>query len=157
MTAPTDEQPTGPHPSPGPAFWVAMGLGAALSLFGAVGLLGADGNGLGSFIPWFAGGALVVDLVIVPTAAAIGLLGRRVVPSAAWPAVRAGLIASTTLTVFATPLLLNLGGSSDNPSLRPRHYGSGLLSALAAVWVVCLVMAVGAWLVDRRRPHRVAG
>lgn len=135
---------------PGKAFWLGMGVGGAIVVFGAIGLLTAEGNGLGSFIPWFAGGALLVDLVVVPVAAGVGLVGRRLVPAAAWPAIRAGLIASVTLAVFAAPLVANLGGTPGNPSLRPRNYGSGLVSAVAAVWVVALTAALVAWLADRR-------
>lgn len=125
---------------PGPGFWVAMGLGAAVTVFGVIGLLGAEGNGLGSFIPWFVGGALVLDLLVVPVAAGIGLLARRVVPAPAWPAVRTALIATATLVAFAAPLALDLGGTPGNPSLRPRDYGGGLLVALAVVWGLAAVV-----------------
>ncbi len=145
MTAP-------PRSEPGRLFWVSMAGGGAVTLVGVGGLLTAEGNGLGSFVPWFAGGALLVDLVVVPLAAAVGLLGRRVVPAAAWPAVRGGLIASAALAAFAAPLVLDLGGRPGNASLRPRHYGSGLASALVAVWVVALVAAAASWLVARPRP-----
>jgi len=130
-----------PRPRPGPGFWVAMLLGGAVTLFGAIGLLRTIGDGLGSFIAYFVGGALLLDLVAVPLASGVGLLGRRRVPAAAWPAVRAGLVATATLTLFAAPLVADLGGRPDNPSLRPRHYGSGLLTALAVVWLGCLVAA----------------
>ena len=136
--------------APGKAFWVGMGGGGAIVAFGAIGLLTAEGNGLGSFIPWFAGGALLVDLLVVPLAAGVGLVGRRLVPAPAWPAIRAGLIASATLAVFAAPLVANLGGTPGNPSLRPRDYGSGLVSAVAVVWLVALTVGLVAWVADRR-------
>ncbi|CAN5702934.1 hypothetical protein BH10ACT1_BH10ACT1_23090 [soil metagenome] len=145
----TDVRPTD-DAAPGAAFWLAMAVGGAITLFGAAGLLTAEGNGLGSFIPWFAGGALLADLVVVPLAAGIGLVGRRVVPAPAWPAIRAGLLASATLAVFAAPLVANLGGRPDNPSLRPRDHGSGLVSALAVVWVIALAVAAVSWWADRR-------
>lgn len=138
---------------PGRSFWVAMAIGGAITLFGVVGLLTAEGNGLGSFIPWFAGGALLADLVVVPLAAGVGLVGRRVVPAAAWPAIRAGLIATATLAAFAAPLVLDLGGRPDNASLRPRSYGSGLLWALLAVWAVAALAAVAAWWPTRDAEH----
>jgi hypothetical protein len=125
----------------GPGFWVAMSVGGAITLFGATGLLRSVGDGLGSFIAWFVGGALLLDLVVVPLASGIGLLARRRVPAAAWPAVRAGLVATATLALFAAPLVADLGGRPDNPSLRPRDYRSGLLATLAVVWLACLLAA----------------
>lgn len=142
---------TSERPAPGPGFWVAMLLGGSVSLAGAIGLFTADGNGLSTFIPWFAGGALLVDLAIVPLAAGMGLLGRRFVPAAAWPPVRAALLASAVLIAFAAPLVIDLGGRPDNASLRPRAYGSGLVSAIAAVWVIGLAVATITSVASRRR------
>lgn len=148
----TPDDRTGPSPegsgqgseaTPGPVFWTAMVVGAAISLFGAVGILTADANALGSFIPWFAGGALLLDLAIVPAAAAIGLLGRKALPAWAWPSVRGGIIVTATLVAFAAPLVLGFGGDASNPTVLPRHYGSGLVSALAVVWIgTALALAI---------------
>lgn len=142
----------GTEHAPGVAFWVTMALGGAVTLFGAAGLFTAEGNDLKSFIPWFAGGALLVDLVVVPLAAAIGLLGRRLIPPPAWPPVRAALLASAVLAVFAAPLVADLGGRPDNESLRPRDYGSGLLTAVVVIWAITLAVAVATMAADRR--HR---
>lgn len=150
MTA-TSERPADHRPS-GPAFWVAMGAGGAIVAFGLVGLLTAEGNGLSTFVPWFAGGALALDLLVVPLAAALGALGRRVVPTVAWPPVRAALVATGTLVVFAAPLVADLGGRPDNASLRPRAYGSGLLLALGACWLLALAATAARVAVRRRRP-----
>ncbi|QXC59641.1 hypothetical protein KSP35_14755 [Aquihabitans sp. G128] len=46
---------------------------------------------------------------------------------------------------FAAPLVLDLGGRPDNASLRPRDYGSGLVSAVAVVWGLAAVTAVVLW------------
>lgn len=141
----------------GIVFWVAMALGATVALIGAIGLFTADGNDLPSFIPWFAGGALLVDLVVVPLAAVIGLLGRRLIPPPAWPPVRAGLLASAAVAVFAAPLIADVGGRPDNDSLRPRDYGSGLLTALVVVWAIALAFAVATMVADRRHPPPAHG
>jgi hypothetical protein len=142
--------PPDPH-RPGPGFWVAMAVGGATTLFGAIGLLRTVGDGLGSFITFFVGGALLIDLVVVPIASGVGRLGRRCVPAAAWPAVRAGLVATSTLVLFAAPLVAGVGGKPDNPSLRPRDYRSGLSTAVVAVWLGCLSAAAIAAAVSNRR------
>lgn len=142
------------HRPGGIAFWTAMGIGGAVVAFGAAGLVSAEGNGLSTFAPWFAGGALAMDLVIVPAAAGLGALGRRVVPPVAWPPVRAALVATATLTLVAAPLVANLGGRPDNASLRPRDYGTGLLASIAACWLLALVVIVGR-LASRRARDRV--
>jgi hypothetical protein len=65
--------------------------------------------------------------------------------------VRAGLLTSAVLIAFALPLVLDQGGTPDNPTVRPRDYETGLLLALAATWT-----AAGAWLAvaARRRGAR---
>lgn len=146
--APAGKVDDGP---PGRGFWVGMGIGAVVVLFGVGGLFTADGSGLSSWIPWFAGGALLLDLAIVPLTAVIGALGRRLLPGWAWYPARAALVASATLTAFALPLVLHLGGNPDNPTVRPRHYGAGLATSLAAVWAVAAVALATSWAASRRR------
>jgi hypothetical protein len=134
---------------PGVAFWASAVIGAAIVLFGIRGLLENEPRGAESAIRWFIGGALVVDLLVVPLGAALGWIGRRAVPTWAWPAVRAGLLTSAVLIAFALPLVLDQGGTPDNPTIRPRDYGTGLTVALVATW-----LAAGAWLGLAARARR---
>lgn len=136
--------PARPAERPGLAFWVTAVVGAAIVLFGIRGLLENEPRGAASAIRWFVGGALVVDLIVVPLGAAIGWAGRRVLPPWAWPAVRAGLLATAVLVIFALPLVLDQGGTPGNPTVRPRDYETGLLVAVASTWaVVAAVLAIG--------------
>jgi hypothetical protein len=147
---PRASTPPGPH-RPGPGFWVAMALGGLASLVGTIGLMRTVGDGLVSFVTFFVGGALLIDLVAVPLASAIGGIGRRYVPATVWPAVRGALVATATLALFAAPLVTGMGGKPDNPSLRPRDYGSGLLTAIIAVWLGSAPMAIIGLAVSNRR------
>lgn len=143
--APTAEAPTmaGTEGSRfGAAFWVGMVLGAALVAFGAKNLVEVQRPRLPSIGRWSLGSALLLDLLLVPVGAAVGIVARRVVPRLAWPPVRAALLASAVLIGFTLPLLLDKGGVPDNASLRPRPYGSGLAWALVAVWLVAALVAV---------------
>jgi hypothetical protein len=149
-TAPADDGAS-TEERPGIAFWASAVVGAAIVLFGIRGLLENEPRGAESAIRWFIGGALVLDLIVVPIGAALGWVGRRATPAWAWPAVRAGLLTSAVLIAFALPLVLDQGGTPDNPTVRPRDYETGLLLALAATWT-----AAGAWLAvaARRRGAR---
>lgn len=143
-----DDSPT---PAPGVAFWVTAVAGAAIVAFGVRGLLTEESAGAASAGRWFLGGALALDLLVVPVAAVVGLVVRRVAPGWAWPPVRAGLLTSAVLVVFAWPLVVDAGGPVTNPTSRPRDYATGLAVALVATWLV-----VGGLLVVRR-VRRVAG
>lgn len=144
-----DEDPVdGPG---GPAFWLTAAIGAALIAFGIRGLLAEERAGAPSAAKWFVGGALVIDLVVIPLGAAAGWVARRYVPSWAWPVVRTALFTSMILVVFAAPLVLDAGGDPGNPTIRPRPYGSGLAWSLAAVWAIAAVaLAIRRWARSRQ-------
>lgn len=149
--APTTPAPTSDERRPGIAFWASALVGAGIVLFGILGLLENEPRGAPSAIRWFIGGALVLDLIVVPLGAAVGWVARRAVPGWAWPAVRAGMLTSAVLIAFALPLVLDLGGTPDNPTVRPRDYETGLAVALGATWLL-----VAAWLLVRSRRDRAA-
>jgi len=101
-------------------------------------------------VRWVVGLAVVNDLLAVPAAIGVAWALRRVTPTSAWPAVRAGLLCSAVLAAVAWPLLRGYGADPGNPSLFPRDYATGLAAALAAVWVVVLVAAVALGAARRR-------
>lgn len=149
--APTQQETDAPHGPGGAVFWITAALGAAIVLFGIRGLLENEPRGAESAIRWFIGGALVLDLVVVPLGAIAGLGARRAVPAWAWPVVRSALLVSVVLIAFAAPLVLEQGGQPSNPTVRPRDYTAGLLASLGATWTVA-----AAWLAllhRRRRPQ----
>ena len=139
-----------------PTMWVAMAVGGAIVAFGARGLLQNGGRGTSSAVRWIVGSALALDLVIVPALALIGFAARRAVPAAAWPTVRAALIASAALIGFSLPLVLDLGGLTSNPSVRPRDYPTGLAIALGVVWLLALGRLGVRALLARRSPAATA-
>jgi sterol desaturase/sphingolipid hydroxylase (fatty acid hydroxylase superfamily) len=134
----------------GAAFWIGALLGAGLVVFGIHGLWVNERSGFASAARWFVGGALVLDLIVVPLGALAGWAGKKLVPDWTWPVVRAALFASVVLIVVAAPLVLDQGGVPDNPTVRPRDYGTGLLVALIWTWVIAAI-ALGVQAVRRRR------
>ena len=126
----------------GVVFWVTAVVGAAIVVFGIRGLFETEPEGAPSAVRWFVGGALVLDLIVVPLGALAGYVGKRVLPPWAWPVVRAALLVSVALVVFAGPLVLDKGGLPDNPTVRPRDYTTGLAVALGVTWVVAAVALV---------------
>lgn len=166
--------PVGDGSRRGAGAWIGMALGGAIVVWsarGAVQVLGGGlasldptsvldgyeafffGDRLRSFLIWFAGGALLADLVVVPASAAAAGLVRRRVPGWAWPPVRTALLVTATLTLLASPMLLDLVDPRPNPTVRPRNTTTGWLGALVVVWVVTgLVVAV-----RRRGPRQAPG
>lgn len=135
---------TAPPHRPGPAFWPAVAAGSALVIVGLRSLWQEQRENLRSIGTWFVGGALALDLLLVPLAAGVGLGLRRVVPAWAWPAARSALLATAALAGFGYPLVTDRGGQPGNPTLRPRDYDRGLLVAVAAVWLTAAVVAAAA-------------
>jgi hypothetical protein len=102
---------------------------------------------------WLVGSAVVHDLVLLPAVAALAWVLRRLVPAAAWPAVRAGALVAGAFLLAGWPYVAGYGASPGNPSLLPRDYRLGALvtvSAIVAVTAVAATMAV----VRRRRVSR---
>lgn len=142
-------------------FWVSMVVGAAIVVFALNGLRTArfidrpmfsDGSIVfGTFAKFFVISAVLIDVVLIPLAAGIGYVAKRVVPTKAWPVVRAGLFATGTLLLYSYTLVFDKGGKPGLPSLRPRDYHAGLLWALVATWLVAALAFGGMYLLDRRR------
>ena len=132
-----------------PGLLVGLALGVPVMAYGVWGALDEAGRvhppELGR---WVVGAAVVNDAVLVPVVLAVGWAARRVVAAHLWPAVRAGLVVSGTLVLVAWPFVRGYGRSAGNPSLFPRNYATGLVGALAVVW---LVVACWALLAHRRR------
>jgi hypothetical protein len=100
---------------------------------------------------WIVGSAVVDDLLLVPLVLAVGLAARTVVPPVAWPAVRAGLMATGALCLVAWPFVRGYGRDPTIPSLLDRNYATGLAAALAAVWAGVAMWLVAAAVARRRR------
>ncbi len=132
----------------GPAFWIGATVGAALVAFGLRGLLENEPRGASSALRWMAGSAIAIDLVVIPLVGAVALAVRRWAPAWTWPVLRAALVVTGVLVVFAAPLVTDRGGTTGNPTVRPRDYGVGLAVALGWTWAVAAVSLVVMW---RRR------
>ncbi|WP_426574388.1 hypothetical protein [Aquihabitans sp. McL0605] len=141
----------------GPVFWITAAIGAAVVAFGVRGLWINERTGVPSAARWFVGGALALDLLVVPLGAMAGWVAKRLVPAWSWPVVRAVLFTSVVLIAFALPLVTHQGGLPDNPTVRPRDYRTGLGWALGATWLVgaaaLVVIAIG----RSRRPAAHGG
>jgi hypothetical protein len=95
----------------------------------------------GELARWIVGAAVVHDLVLVPLVAVTAWGLRRLVPGRWWGPVRVGLVVTGTLCLVAAPVVAGFGQDPGNPSLLPRDYPAGLVTAVAVVW-----LAVAAWL-----------
>ena len=93
------------------------------------------------------------DALVLPLVAAVAVLGRRLVPGWAWPAVRWALATSAILLVVSRPFVARWGYHPANPTALPRNYGLGVAIAITVVWVLA-----GTWAMALRRrwPDRPA-
>ncbi len=134
-------KPAPNEPPGGLLFWAAMSVGAATVAFGTRTLWDLQRRHVANVGRWFLGAALVLDLAVIPVAAALAALVRRACPPRAWPAVRAGLLAAAACLAVGLPLALDLGGNPSNPSARPRAYGWGLTATLVVIAVITAAAA----------------
>jgi hypothetical protein len=125
-----------------PSFWIGLAVGAPIVLYAGLRFERAVGSHLPNAARWFVGGALLLDLVVVPLAAVVGWVGKKLLPTWAWPAVRAALVTTAVMAIYAYPLVEKRGGRPENTTLRPRDYHHGLAVALAVTWLAAAAVAV---------------
>ncbi len=83
---------------------------------------------------WAAVGVVVHDFVFAPLAAAVGLAGRRLIPSRWLPPVAVAALCTVVLLLLAIPVYNKPGMRPDNATVLDRDYHTGLWIALAVVW-----------------------
>jgi len=132
-----------------------VALGAATVAYGITGLVRAAAA---SRPPRWAAdllaSSLAHDLLLAPVVLLLVVLGRRLLPRSWRPPAAVFLLVGGSLALVALPVLGRPGARSDNPTLLPRDYGTGLLISLAVALIgVVLAAAVGR-LVQRRRARR---
>ena len=82
------------------------------------------------------------DVLLVPTALAIGWLIGRFVPAIARGPVRAALAVSAMFAIFSYPLIRRWGRRPTNSSTLPLAYGTNLAIVLAVVWLTAAGIVV---------------
>ena len=147
---PTPPKPvTGAPPTPevgpsGPGFWIGAALGTAITAFGVYGLLhNLEGVALTSWLKTFAGALVLHDAIFAPLVLAASVLLVRVVPARARAPVQVACIVSGALIAVSIPVVRGTGRLANNLSLLPSHaYGTRLLVALGAIWLIAAAVAV---------------
>jgi hypothetical protein len=129
----------------GAFFWACLVVGWAVIVFGLHGILSNRDNPPALF-RLLIGLNIVNDALVAPVLVVVAVAVRRVVPRWALVPVEVGLIATATLCLYAYPLVGGFGKSVRAGSSRlPWNYAHNLLVVLAAVWVVCALMALWSW------------
>jgi hypothetical protein len=131
----------------GRMFWVAVGIGGAVMVYGALGLVTDAGFGASANVAgWLAGADVANDFVLAPLACLVGAAVARVLPRWCRAPVQAALLTTGVLLIVVFPALRGYGRDTvpDNPSVQPLDYTTATLTALAAVWA-----AAGVWLIVR--------
>ncbi|MGZ6791394.1 MAG: hypothetical protein ACXVFV_00455 [Mycobacteriales bacterium] len=130
--------------------WVLYAAGAAMVGYGTWGqLFGADTKPR-RYAELLLVAALGHDLVLAPLVLLLGLLARKVLHRHVHGVLQGAALVGFVLLVVALPGMGRYGARSDNASILPRDYTSGLMVALGAV-------AVGALLVVLVRVRRRSG
>lgn len=123
-------------PAPWRGRWLLYAAGLAMV---AIGLRGIVHNTNGWEHPPFwllllIGGAVGHDLILAPLVFVAAVVLMRLAPAGARPLVASGLAISGVLTLIAWPGIRGDGRTSDNPTILPINYTSGLLTALGVLW-----------------------
>lgn len=123
--------------------WVGFGLGLPIIGWGVRGVVTGSGHShRAELARWIVGSAVVHDALILPVVLAVGLLARRLVPPRAWPVVRWALSTTAVVVLVSWPFVRGYGRRASIPSLLPRDYGTGVLVAVALVWLAAGVLVV---------------
>jgi hypothetical protein len=126
-------------------YWFALPVGAALMVFGAVGLIGDSGLSASVDVAvWLVGADVAHDFVLAPLACLVGVAVARFLPHWCRAPVQAALITTGVLLIVVFPALRGYGRDTvpDNPSVQPLDYTTSTLTALAVVWAAAAVWAV---------------
>ncbi len=151
VTSPDDRGPAPgaqDHPH-GPVFIASLVVGWAVIAFGLHGLV-TQSNVTG-VLRLLIGLNVLNDALVVPLLIGVAVLARRVLPGWLVVPVQIGLITSAVVALYAYPLVGSWGKSARAGSSRlPWNYAHNLIVVLAAIWVVCALLALWSW--HRRRP-----
>jgi hypothetical protein len=130
-------------------------MGLAMLGYGAIGLVtDPAGPRLGRYLLFALVLLLSHDLLLGPLALVAGAALARWVPAGVRGVVRAGLLATGTVTLVALPFVLGHGYRSTNPSALPLNYGHGLLITLGGIWLGAAAVALLQTILFRYRHRR---
>ncbi|MDZ7732150.1 MAG: hypothetical protein U5R31_02760 [Acidimicrobiia bacterium] len=137
----------------GPAFWVAVVVGAAIMAWGVYLFLQStpDTEVRVNWALWVVGADVVHDGLLAPLACLVGVAVARVVPPPWRAPLQAGLFTSAVVLFVAYAPLRGTAEPVGNPTIQPLDYGTATLTVLGVVWAGALVWAVVAWW-RRREP-----
>jgi hypothetical protein len=119
-------------------------LGAAVTAYGLVLLLGLGTDQLAAVLVWVVGGVVAHDGVLAPLVVALGVLVAVRAPSSWRTPLLWALVVLGPLTLVAVPVLGRFGAKADNPTLLDRPYW------LAYAVIVAVVLALAAVSARRR-------
>jgi hypothetical protein len=138
----------------GPVFWTGVLMGWGAIAFGVVGALNISSDTHPrSLAIWLVGSLLVHDLAIAPAVFVIGRVLRRKVADRFRAALQAVLYLSAVLVVVSIPVIGRFGARRDNPTLLPRDATTGLIVALALIWIGAALLFLVARLRSRPAAH----
>lgn len=125
--------------------WLFYAIGTAMIAYGLWGqLFGKDTN------PQRYGELLVVsalghDLLLAPAVLVCGLVAGKVLHRRVRSSLQGAAIVAFALVLIAIPGVGGYGARSDNASILPRDYNSGLLLCLGAVGAGTLLVVLVRW------------
>lgn len=138
----SDDLDATPEPTP-VGFWIGLVLGTPVIAYGVRGLLDAlPGVELRSFLVFFAGGAIVHDLVIGPLVGLVGWLVVRRLPRPAVAPVQAALIVTAIVGLVSWPFVRGYGITAGEASFLSRNYTASLLTVWIVVWTAAALVVV---------------
>lgn len=128
---------------PGPFAWAVIALGWVVMVVAVAGAWGDDAlRGIGSWVRWIIGAALVHDLLLLPVVLAAGWLLTRVVPRPWRVPLRTALLVGGITALAVWPTARRWGARDDNPSILPLPVARNLAILVVVLLVIALVAGV---------------
>lgn len=142
-----------------------MLAGLALAGYGATLLWDNPTPILIRIVMWALAGVVLHDFVFAPICAALGLVGRRLLPRRWQVPVAVAVLCGVVLGLLAVPVVGKPGMRPDNLTVLDRDYPLGLLLSLSVVLLALLWYLLGIRLlpvrqdevIDQQRAEHVEG
>lgn len=128
---------------PGPVAWLVIALGWSVMVVAVLGAWGDDAlRGIGSWVRWIVGAALVHDLLLLPVVLIAGWVLTRLVPRPWRVPLRTALLVGGITALAVWPTARRWGARDDNPSILPLPVARNLAILVAVLLVAALLAGV---------------
>lgn len=124
----------------GVPYWVGLGAGTGIMLFGLRGALDhLDGPARRSWFEWLVGADVAHDALVAPAVCLVGALVARLAPRVVRAPLQGALGVTAIVLAVAYAPLRHTAEHVGNPTIQPLDYTTATLTVLGVVWGLAAV------------------